>query len=106
MERGQVFDHRIKASVWRSRRPPSVAIAAPEHSDPVRLYLGHVASLGPSGSRAAVMLVETIRVRPADRLHEGIDIVAGLGAVIHVIGVLVHIENEDRLSAGEGGRVV
>src|SRR5690349_15370054 len=38
---------------------------------------------------------------PVDGGHEGADIIAGLGAVVDVIGMLVHIEREDRRSAGE-----
>ena len=41
-----------------------------------------------------------------DGFHDGLDVIASLGAVIHVIGVLVHIEREDRPPAGPGRRVV
>src|SRR6202008_3707811 len=57
-------------------------------------------------SAAAVLRVEAVGVGPADRPHESVDIVAGLGAVIHLIGVLVHIEHEDRLAAGKRRRMV
>src|SRR5260221_1736754 len=40
-------------------------------------------------------------VRPVDRVHERVHIGRRLSAVVHVIGMLVHIEREDRLAAGE-----
>ncbi len=39
-------------------------------------------------------------------LHEGVDIGARLGAEIEVIGVLVHVERQDRHAAGEAVGVV
>src|SRR5215831_5314358 len=55
------------------------------------------------GSAVRVLRVEIVGVGPADCLHERLDIVARLGAVIHLIGVLVHVEREDRLT---GAKVV
>src|SRR6185437_12194695 len=43
---------------------------------------------------------------PSDRRHEGVDISGRLGAVIHVIGVFIHVECQDRLTSGERMRVV
>ena len=45
-------------------------------------------------------------IAPADGQHERVDIARGLGAVIQVIGVLVHIEREDRRAAGQRMAVV
>jgi hypothetical protein len=42
----------------------------------------------------------TLGILPADHLHKAIDVARGLGAEIHVIGVLVHIECQDRRAAG------
>src|SRR5215510_836998 len=55
---------------------------------------------------ATVARVEFVGIGPADRLHIGLDVVTSLGAIIHVIGVLIHVENEDRLPARKIGRVI
>src|SRR5208283_5680864 len=57
------------------------------------------------GSRTQ-LAVDARDVRPVDGCHEGIDIGGRLGAVIDVIGTLVHIERQDRAPAGERRRVV
>src|SRR5712691_9566364 len=44
--------------------------------------------------------------RPIDDRHEGIDIGGGSRAIIDVVGMLVHVEREDRLPAGQRRRVV
>ena len=38
----------------------------------------------------AVAREQAIRIAPADYLHEGIDVGRGLGAIVDVIGVLLH----------------
>src|SRR5258705_7306133 len=48
---------------------------------------------------AAVAVIEFDRV--PDSLHEDIDITRRRGTVVHVIGVLVHVEHENRPPAGE-----
>src|SRR6266446_3266932 len=124
-KRRQLFEHAVKAIVLRGCGSPYLAIAAPDDCDPIGFYSGHITS--PISSLAyrhpstrlsrrrragslplptAKTFVEGVGIRPADRLHEGVNVFAGLGAVIHVIGVLVHIEREDRLPTGECGRVV
>jgi hypothetical protein len=40
-------------------------------------------------------------VLPVDRFHKSVDVGCGLGAEIDVIGVLVHIERQDRRAAGQ-----
>jgi hypothetical protein len=40
-------------------------------------------------------------VLPADYLHEAIYIPRSFGAEIHVVGVLVHVERQDRRAAGQ-----
>src|SRR5205814_7147131 len=55
---------------------------------------------------ATVARVEFVGVGPADRLHIGLDVITGLGSIIHVIGMLIHVEDEDRLPAGKIGRVI
>src|SRR6516164_9868626 len=40
-------------------------------------------------------------VFPANDLHKAIDIARRFGAEVHVIGVLVHVERQDRRAAGQ-----
>src|SRR6516165_9467985 len=42
-----------------------------------------------------------IGIFPADRLHEGVDVACGFGAEVDVVGMLVHIERQDRRAARE-----
>ena len=44
--------------------------------------------------------------RPGDVGHEGVDIAAGIGAEVEMIGVLVHVERQQRRAAGERMGVV
>src|ERR1700758_1111527 len=46
------------------------------------------------------------RHSPRGLLHESIDIGGSLGAIVHVIGVLVHVEDQDRLAARDGRGVI
>src|SRR5579863_6884143 len=55
---------------------------------------------------AARALKNLAGIFPMDRFHEGIHIGRGLRAIVHVIGMLVHIEREQRATAGNVGRVV
>src|SRR4051812_545677 len=57
-------------------------------------------------SRFENLIEQAIDVRPTDRLHEGVDISGRLGAEIHVVGMLVHVEGEDRRAAGQGVAMV
>src|SRR5215472_10880233 len=57
-------------------------------------------------SSRAQFAVSTRDVRPVDYRHKRIDIGGGSRPVIHVIRVLIHVECEDRLAAGERRRVV
>jgi hypothetical protein len=57
-------------------------------------------------SAFAVAVIQLARVIPADHVHEGVHIRACSRAVIDVIGVLIHVEREDRLATGERRRVV
>src|SRR4051812_24129553 len=50
--------------------------------------------------------VHPFGVWPVDRRHEGIDITGGSGPIIDMIGMLIHIERENWLPAGEGRAVV
>jgi CIC family chloride channel protein len=43
--------------------------------------------------------VQKLRVMPTNDLHKGVDVARSLGAKIEVIGMLVHIEREDRCAA-------
>src|SRR6266511_6371858 len=54
-----------------------------------------------SASPSQYSFIEALHRRPVDRRHERADVVTGFGAVIYVIGMLVHIEREDRRSAGQ-----
>src|SRR5262245_28508579 len=47
-----------------------------------------------------------VGIAPMDRFHEGVDIGRRLGAVVDVIGVLIHIECQDRLSSRQRVTVV
>src|SRR5215469_3973080 len=76
--------------------PPSAARVSAAASVAARLPLRGM----------AVGVIELHRRIPAYRAHEGIDIGGRLGAVIHVIGVLIHVEREDRPSAREVRRVI
>ena len=49
----------------------------------------------------AILLVQFGRVIPANGLHVDIDITRRCRAVVHVIGVLIHIEHQDRATASE-----
>src|SRR5947208_10106735 len=62
--------------------------------------------LAQASSCSAVLRKENIGVGPVDRAHERLDVVASLGAVIHLIRVLIHVEREYRLTAGEGRGVI
>src|SRR5258708_17289622 len=54
----------------------------------------------------AVAVIEFDRVVPPDSLHEDIDITRRRGTVVHVIGVLVHVEHDNRPPARECRGVV
>ena len=53
--------------------------------------------------RGAIAAIDAL---PANVLHEDIDIGRGLGAEVHVIRVLVHVEGEDGCCASEQMRVI
>ena len=48
------------------------------------------------GSKLAVQVID---ISPPDGVHKGIDVTGRLGAKVHLIGMLVHIERQDRRSA-------
>ncbi len=50
---------------------------------------------------SSVLLIKFHRVVPADRFHVGIDVTCRGRAVIHVIGVLIHVQDKDRAPPGE-----
>jgi hypothetical protein len=43
-----------------------------------------------------MVLIKSLNVFPADIVHKGIDIGSRLGAIVHVIGMFIHIEGETR----------
>src|SRR5215218_10501665 len=47
-----------------------------------------------------------ICVCPAHRLHKGVHIGRGLGPEVDMVGVLVHVEREDRHATGERVRMI
>jgi len=57
-------------------------------------------------SNFAVFLKQAIGVRPVGYRHDRLHIVAGLGAVIHLISVLEHVEDEHRIAAGDALGVI
>src|SRR5260221_1704473 len=60
----------------------------------------------PASGFLAVLVEALGRAVPLDHLHEGVDVGGGLGAVVHVIGVLVHVEHQDRPAAGDRVRAI
>src|SRR5882757_2594748 len=67
-----------------------------------RVFMPNVRRLAAPGSSFTTdAVMEFDSVVPIDGLHEGIDISARLGAVIHVIGVLVHVERDHRPATGD-----
>src|SRR5262249_45933462 len=56
--------------------------------------------------QVAQQLEEPYRVVPADGLHENVDITRGCGTVVHVIGMLVHVEHKDWPPPGKRRRVI
>src|SRR5215213_3664153 len=55
---------------------------------------------------ALKLIQQAPRVLPTDRVHEGVDIASRLSAEVDVVGMLVHIERQDRRGAGERMAVV
>jgi hypothetical protein len=53
-----------------------------------------------------VLLIEAIGVRPIDHVHDGRDVVGGLRSKIHLVRVLIHVEDKDGLAASERGRMI
>jgi hypothetical protein len=47
----------------------------------------------------AILLIQSCGVIPANSFHEDIDAARGRGSVVHVIGMLVHIEHQNRTTA-------
>src|SRR5262245_13097022 len=54
------------------------------------------ASAGPLRPLMSNFTVQMIGIPPPDGVHKRIDVTGGLGAEIHVIGMLVHIERQNR----------
>jgi hypothetical protein len=86
-------------------RGPSVD-GAPHQSVRLHPAISESVANGSAALPSAKALVEGIGIRPADCLDERIDVVASLGAVIHVIRMLIHVQREDRLPTGQRRRVV
>src|SRR5713101_620306 len=55
--------------------------------------------LSPGSAVPTVAFVVLDGIVPVDRFHERIDVAARLGAIVHVIGMLVHVERDNRPSA-------
>src|SRR5262249_60736126 len=64
------------------------------------------AGIAPRPSNACRLSEQSLYVAPANDVHEGIDIACRLGAEVHVIGVLVHIERENRRATRQGMAMV
>src|SRR6185312_10138881 len=84
----------------------SAAQPAPEHTSRAAAANAALFIACRISAVAAVIAIAPRRPLPADRFHVGIDIGGGLRAEIHVIGMLVHVEHEDRPAAGKCGRMV
>src|SRR5258707_8916829 len=54
----------------------------------------------PQQSHPDSLSIESLGRRPADHRHEAVHIFADLGAVVRRIGVLVHVEREQRHATG------
>src|SRR5579872_2276631 len=96
----------------RPRTPGSGIFASRTSGSPsacaavIRTRPANPATRSRSSLLLAVLPIESRGVLPVDDLHESVDVSRGFCAVIHVIGVLVHVEREDRPAAREIGRVV
>ena len=45
------------------------------------------------------LAVQMIDISPADGVHKSVDVTGRLGSKVHLIGMLIHIERQDRRSA-------
>ena len=63
-------------------------------------------SIGPLRTLMSNFTVQMISIPPADGIHKRIDVCRRFGAEIHVIGMLVHIERQNRRSACQGMAMV
>lgn len=57
-------------------------------------------------SGLAIFLIQAIGVGPIDRGHDDFDIVGGFGSEVHLVGVLEHVENQDRIAPGDALGVI
>ena len=58
-------------------------------------------SIAPLGSLTSNFPVQMISISPADGVHKRINVTGRFGAKVHVIGVLVHIERQNRRAASQ-----
>ncbi len=61
-----------------------------------RILTSLIALLCSSNAIAVQLIVEAVRILPPYDLHKRVDVAGSLGAEIHVIRVLVHVERQDR----------
>src|SRR4030095_12800332 len=92
---------RTKPVPRQASRPCATSSISRRRRRNVWLYVGASRS-----ALAAEPLVQLRCVVPIDSLHEGIDIRTSLGAIVHVIGVFVHVERNHRPTAGDGIGVI
>src|SRR5579871_6056140 len=92
-----ILASRVSVAGWARRAgAPGIAAATTVR----RTTPGRISGLLAVGLEAARYRV------PADGLHEGVDVFRGGRAVIHGVGVLVHVERQDRPAVGERHRMV
>src|SRR5258708_5954425 len=91
-----------------ARRPRAAPAAGPARSPSKVTVSACAPAARPAMARPATIFSMTISSRllgktleqrlgvaPADALHEGVDVGGGPRAVVHLIGVLIHIERQD-----------
>src|SRR6516165_10175545 len=81
-----------------------------ECTDPEYVNKSHVMSSLPRSSAPSPFIsqlnVQAFRIVPANRLHKDIHVARSLGAEVHVIRVLVHIERQNRCPARQSVTMV
>src|SRR6185437_3043387 len=97
------FPGRQRTSWRRCRRRPQSRAKEMHAYQPPRVGSSPSYARRSSSSK---LFEHAVRAAPLDRIHERVDVSASLGAEVDVIGVLVHIERQNRNAACECVAVV
>src|SRR5947209_6225275 len=62
--------------------------------------------LRPHPSSVVELLEDSVSVPPVDHVHENVDVTSRFGTEVDVIGVLVHVQRENRNAAGQSVAVI